>query len=404
MKIYVLMHKNIVVSLFKVFKSEVTEWIIPKSEKSANHIPLPLKRIVHYINGGYIEKENDKLYSINEEGRYHLENWLLDRAIPLNRENIKLYTQNKDTVELMLNNHSLSLTDCYWTRTLDEKDIAWDKIKLFGSKKIDNLKIINTKREKGERYSNVNSTLGGSLEKYWYYSYTDDIDKSNLMLAKRTKANSNILNIREVIANKIYKLQGYKNYCKYNYIRDRHNQIVGCKCRAFTSEQLELITAYDLLEEYGLTQVDDTYNTIIKLACNYGANEQQISTQLDIQTLVDYLITNRDRHLNNLGFLRNPDTLRIIKMAPIFDSGSSEHMEEQLPLGVDNTVVHNLYNTELECLQSVRNLKLLNLSKLPSDKWIMQELNKANINQQKYMDLYKAKVAYLKQLQQMIGD
>lgn len=391
---YELMHKDIKASTFKLNNNEVIEWIIPKLENSINHLPLPLKRVAHYINGGYIENETDDYYSINEEGRYYLENWLSNRAIPLGRENLKQYIKNKNTVEYMINNHSLSLTDCYWTKTVNEKDITWDIIKLFNSNKISNFKTINTVREEGKQYSIVNCTLAGCLEKFWF-------KESDLMLAKLTKVQYNILNVREIIASKIYELQGYKNYCKYDYIESVYEQVIGCKCRAFTSEQLELITAYDLLEEYGLTQVDDTYSTLIKLACNYDADEQQVSTQLDIQTLVDYLITNRDRHLNNLGFLRNPDTLRIIKIAPIFDSGSSEHMEGQLPLGVDNTVVHNLYNTELECLQSVRNLKLLNLSKLPSDKWIMQELNKANINQQKYMDLYKAKVAYLNK---MIGE
>lgn len=403
MKTYMLLHKNIVVSIFKIYNNEVKEWLVPKSRMAELHMPLPLKRIVHYINGGYIEGETTKSYKINEEGRFFLENWLYGRAIPANRENIEQYVKNKNTIEFMLNNHSCSLTDCYWTKTPDENTLDWNTVKIYNSGKVDRLEVVNTGRETGKQYSKVNATLGGSLEKYWYYSYTDDKTKSNLMLAKRTTVNNNILNIREVIASKIYEKQGYNNYCAYKYIRNRYGQIVGCKCRAFTSEELELITAHDLLEEYGKTQVDDIYNTLIELACKYGADYTQLRIQLDIQTLVDYIITNRDRHQNNIGFLRNPDTLKIVAIAPIFDSGSSAEMEGQIPLGVENTVVHNLYNTEIECLREVNNIHLLDLSKLPSDKWIRQELSKMNngneMTVQIYMNLYKAKIQYLRNLQ-----
>lgn len=403
MKTYMLMHKDIVVSIFKIYNNEVKEWLVPKSRIAVLHMPLPLKRIVHYINGGYIEDETSKSYKINEEGRFYLESWLSDRAIPADRENIEQYVKNKNTIEFMLSSHSCSLTDCYWTKTTDENTLNWNTVKLYNSSKIDRLEVVNTGREAGKQYSKVNATLGGSLEKYWYYSYTDDKTKSNLMLAKRTTINNDILNIREVIASKIYEKQGYSNYCAYKYIRNRYGQIVGCKCRAFTSEELELITAYDLLEEYGKTQVDDIYTILMGLACNYGADYIQLRTQLDIQTLVDYIITNRDRHQNNIAFLRNPDTLKIVTIAPIFDSGSSAEMEGQLPLGVDNTVVHNLYNTEIECLGAVNNIHILDLSKLPSDKWIRQELSKMNNGNemivQKYMSLYKAKIQYLSNLQ-----
>lgn len=43
---------------------------------------------------------------------------------------------------------------------------------------------------------------------------------------------------------------------------------------------------------------------------------------MDQMLVVDYLIANEDRHLNNFGLLRNPDTLEWIGAAPIFDSGS----------------------------------------------------------------------------------
>ena len=39
--------------------------------------------------------------------------------------------------------------------------------------------------------------------------------------------------------------------------------------------------------------------------------------------VLDYIIANEDRHLNNFGALRNAETLQWLGMAPIYDSGSS---------------------------------------------------------------------------------
>ena len=38
---------------------------------------------------------------------------------------------------------------------------------------------------------------------------------------------------------------------------------------------------------------------------------------------VDFIIANTDRHYNNFGFLRNPDTLEWLGLSPVFDSGTS---------------------------------------------------------------------------------
>ena len=45
---------------------------------------------------------------------------------------------------------------------------------------------------------------------------------------------------------------------------------------------------------------------------------------------VDFIIANTDRHYNNFGFLRNPDTLEWLGLAPVFDSGTSMFHDEIL--------------------------------------------------------------------------
>ena len=83
-----------------------------------------------------------------------------------------------------------------------------------------------------------------------------------------------------------------------------------------------------------MTQHPDVWEKIIELSSNYGADPEIVRKQMDLQCLVDYIITNRDRHENNIVFLRDIETMRIFDIAPIFDSGSSEQLEGVLPEGV----------------------------------------------------------------------
>ncbi len=50
--------------------------------------------------------------------------------------------------------------------------------------------------------------------------------------------------------------------------------------------------------------------------------------------ILDYLILNEDRHLNNFGIIRNVNNLNWIDIAPIFDNGQSlnilDYNEEEL--------------------------------------------------------------------------
>ena len=39
--------------------------------------------------------------------------------------------------------------------------------------------------------------------------------------------------------------------------------------------------------------------------------------------VLDYIIANEDRHFNNFGLLRDPETLEWIGAAPVYDSGTS---------------------------------------------------------------------------------
>lgn len=394
--IYILLHKDIPVCVFEL-ETEVVSGVI--NLKTADHLPLPLKRIVHYQTE-FVRYVQDSQLILNEEGCLLVDIWLNNRTIPANRKNRQKYADfPKNALTWMLDNHACSLDDCYWIRSRDEH-MTWEEVNLYGYNQVDVL--TQEKLAEKTRYRNgANSTLGGELEKYWFCEKTDNGVQLNI--CKKVSPSDDVLIIREMMADIIYESIGYDNYCKYQYVLNSEKQIVGCFCKAFTTEELELITAYDLLEEYNMTQQDDLYSILADLAAKYGVSGRLVHRYLDIQTIVDCLITNRDRHQGNIGFLRNPDTLQIVSIAPVYDSGSSENMEYELPIDTEHTRVNGLYPTEKDCLDHVLDLNCVDLAKLPGCEEIRAELDKSSslspMRKDFLVNLYKDKVAALNLMQ-----
>lgn len=385
---YTLKHKDRNIAIFSMQTKSVDQCIINKNTLS--ELPLPLKRL---IKKGYKEEfvdfETDDYYCLNEDGCFLFDNWIADRQIPINRFNYQHYIAGDKTArQWLFENNGYSFDDAYWFES-EEEQLTWNDIK----QRIDDLDVYMSVQDEHHRYKGQNNTLGGQLEKFWYRL------NDKIMLCKKHPVNYDVLAAREVIASLIYQKQGYLNYCFYTFTGD----VAGVICKCFTNENIEAVSAYDLLEEWNMTQHPDVWEKIIELSSNYGADPEVVRKQMDLQCLVDYIITNRDRHENNIVFLRDAKTMRIFDIAPIFDSGSSEQLEGTLPEGVLNTKVNGLYATELECLQHVRDFSVLNVSKLPSIAEIQTILDKCKaITPQRkatLIDLYKEKIEFVKELQ-----
>lgn len=388
MRRYGICHKDDLLLVF-LFSTEVEACFLDVGMTSL--LPLPLKHLVHHLNA-FVSERNEDYVQLNEEACLLVQQWLENREIPLNRDGVVAIKADTDLTALMLENNACSLTDTYWVRNLDEQ-VTWDQVKYFDSDRIDTYHVIIN--DKGRMYSGANSTLGGQLEKFWYRSV--DANSNRVKLCKRVPKLDEILAVREIWATKIYEILGF-SAVHYDLVYDSNSDIVGCKCDAFTSEELELVTAADLLKEYNLLASDDPYTNIIKCACAYGADRKQVELYLSVQATVDYLITNRDRHLGNIGFLRNSETLEIVRPAPVFDSGSSRYYENERPEGVRVTSVNGCYKTELECLEHRPIQECVDLDKIPTDmNWFLKlPCNISKYRKEQLVNLFKSKLQFLK--------
>ena len=89
----------------------------------------------------------------------------------------------------------------------------------------------------------------------------------------------------------------------------------------FVDEETELVPAWRILQSKKCGISHSVYRHFVDCCERLGIHD--VVPFLDWMIVLDYLIANEDRHLNNVGILRNEETLEWIGMAPLYDSGSS---------------------------------------------------------------------------------
>ena len=92
-------------------------------------------------------------------------------------------------------------------------------------------------------------------------------------------------------------------------------------CENFVTPETELVPAWRIYQMKKKPNSSSVFQHYLNICTELGI--RNITRAMDEMLVVDYLIANEDRHFNNFGLLRNPDTLEWLGAAPIFDSGSS---------------------------------------------------------------------------------
>lgn len=108
--------------------------------------------------------------------------------------------------------------------------------------------------------------------------------------------------------------------------------------------------------------------------CGYhGMDKDALSAYLDYMIMCDFILSGRDRHLNNISILRDAKTLKFIKPAPIYDSGRCLFVQDSVPandrelLSIKTDI---FMNDEFKLLNLVTDKSLVDVTKLPERKWI----------------------------------
>ena len=342
-----LMHKNIEVARLVVDEESN---ILPEyyNSQKTDHIPL----------GGLLKDPYFKTY------------WWTDRAINSNRPG----TQNAlerlgytSTKNMLLNNLGLSLSDCYWLKPYDS-DARWEDVNLFRNDFKDYFGIVSidpsAKIDKTEFFSPT--TSNGMIPKKWVM--TEDGKRVLIKYLRKCECQQSM---NEVFASNINALQNFNNYVTYNRINldlGNDNLGIGCACDCFCDEHKEFITADEVLQSMHYPH-GSKIQPLRYFASKEGLNMEEFDRQMDYQIMLDFLISNCDRNTRNYGFLRDPDTLKVKQLAPIFDNGYSMLYENIVDYMFDpdeDFKIHAFEKTERFMLRHVNDRKVLDLNKLSS--------------------------------------
>ena len=293
--------------------------------------------------------------------------WWRDRAIPIKQGKIeKMLRENGiETNGLYLtHNLGLSLTDYYWIRPLGS-DLTWEDVNFFDNDFKENLLIgkINYNNIEVNEYQ-PNSSLQGNLEKTWI------IDNGIRKLVKGNHDLYSSESINEVIIGDAIAAQG-REAVIYSLLHiDGKNYDYGCVSSLFTSQQKELVSAYTVMTSELKPNNISGYEHFINVCDKNGLDRNIVREYLEFEILIDFIFSNRDRHLTNISILRDADTLKFISMAPIYDSGKSLLVGRDIVPITDKFVLsqeaQGFKEHELDLLKYVQNRKLIDVNLLPT--------------------------------------
>lgn len=299
--------------------------------------------------------------------------WWRDRAIPIKQGKIEEMLRNNGIATnglFLTHNLGLSLTDCYWIKPTN-LELSWENVNLFDNDFKENLLLGKIRYNDSEvtEYQ-PNSSLQGNLEKTWI------IDNG---IRKLVKGNHDIYSsesINEVIISGAIKAQG-RNAVTYSLIHiDGKTYDYGCISELFTSLEKELVSAYAVMTSEMRPNNISRYEHFINVCSRHGLDRDYVREYLEFEILIDFIFSNRDRHLTNISVLRDSDSLNFISMAPIYDSGKSMMVGRDIVPVTDKFVLsqesQGFKENELELLKYVQNRNLINIDKLPSTDYIKE--------------------------------
>lgn len=293
--------------------------------------------------------------------------WWRDRAVPISQGKIEDMLKARGLIspgDYLVRNLGLSLTDTYWIKPV-KADYGWKEVNLFSNEFRDNIMIGRPERQGITDTFSPNSSLQGELEKTWV------IDSGTRRLIKGNHGELSIESINEFIISSAHASQGFKEHVSYELIHIKGKDYkYGCISDIFTSESLELVSAYAVISSEAKPNHLSVFEHFITLCVKNGLSEDYVRGFLDYQIKMDYIFSNRDRHLNNIAVLRDTNSLRFKCMAPVFDSGKSMYVGKDIrkidDSFIDRMNANGFAKNEQKLLKLVGNGRSIDIDSLPS--------------------------------------
>ncbi len=296
--------------------------------------------------------------------RTNLSKWFQGRGIPSWRDKLDLllHRLNQTTPsELLDKAFGLSLSDQYWLKPYDT-DIKYDDINFFDHD-FDYTEFMEASLSKNskmvtreEALMTPNNTTDGMLKKAWI------IEDGVRYLLKGGYKNEVLQPFNEVLASMICERLGFEHV---TYTLDTYQDMVVSKCPCFITKDTEFITASQIRNDMERHDSTKDYEDYIKLLESHGIKDARI--KMENMYILDFLMLNEDRHLNNFGIIRDVNTLEWLDVAPIFDNGQSlniqDYNDEEVIISGQGRLFYEVKCFD-EIIAVVKDIKRIDLSRL----------------------------------------
>lgn len=298
-----------------------------------------------------------------------LRKWWEMRSIPASRSTLQDILRAAGCFtpgSYLAKNLALSMTDSYWIRPKDSSlsyaDVNFPKLAAYHG-------------GRGPWHNastwDPNASLGGQMEKYW------DLSLDTPVLVKESYRYYGQQSVNEAFAALLHERQNISvPFVRYTAVAAADRGIQS-RCEAFTSENVEFIPAYEVVESEKIPNDSSYYDGYIELCTKAGIDREAIQTFMDYQTLTDFIISNTDEHLLNFGLLRDAESMKLLGPAPIFDSGNSMFYSEDrrylyTRAGLLERRITGLYDREELLLKKIRNRHVVKIDLLPEPEEVKQ--------------------------------
>jgi hypothetical protein len=241
-----------------------------------------------------------------------LKGYLGSRVLSLSRDNAKLIcamfsipqTELIDNkVDVCLSCHGVSVDDSYWISFDGSNRNTWSHynarvnhlteiidIALFGE-----YPTITSDR------NNPELTSHGLFRKCWIR------ENNSLYLLKSDKTDTFINTRMEVLASQVLSCFNIDSIEYTGQFMELNNKkLYVSKCKNFVTE------------DYDFVEAQEIYDYCKRQNINYEEYLMSIDNTFANMIVLDYIILNTDRHLQNYGYLMNTQG-KLVRMSPIFD-------------------------------------------------------------------------------------
>lgn len=293
-----LMHKNVPVVDIQIDETGFIAKILAIHDES--HLPIGINIVKSSID------------------RKSLNDWWIGRSIPASRDGIDAALQSLhiSVPTLLIDKcYGLSLSDHYW---ISPKGfgLLWENVNFFQNDfSIDMGEVLFGHEPYDSNLVNLmspNNTSDGWLKKKWI------ISDNKRFLLKGGSGPYQQEPYNEVIASTIMQRLGI-NHVEYalNIDDDKPYSL----CEIFVTVNTELMPTWRVIQSSKRPNDCSVFDHFIN--CCDALRVPGIKDSINRLLVVDYIIANEDRHWSNFGLLRNADTLEMIGITPIYDSGTS---------------------------------------------------------------------------------